>query len=159
MMARNPKKRRRQREGRVWVLSVELRKSGRAEAVLRVLFVQTGPNPDGEIMDLYQSTLRPLLFSLPAEAAHNLALLGLRTTPRFALKKAFGPVPQDPVRLFGLNFPNRVGLAAGMDKNAAALGAWEAMGFGFIEAGTITARSAGEPQAALLPLSRAGRID
>jgi dihydroorotate dehydrogenase len=90
-------------------------------------------------MDLYQSTLRPLLFGLPAEAAHNLALFGLRVTPRFALKKAFGALPQDPVRLFGLNFPNRVGLAAGMDKNASALGAWEAMGFGFIEAGTITA--------------------
>ena len=90
-------------------------------------------------MDLYHSFLRPLLFCLPAEAAHNLALLGLRTTPRWALKNAFGPMPQDPVRLFGLNFPNRVGLAAGMDKNASALGAWEAMGFGFIEAGTITA--------------------
>ena len=63
-------------------------------------------------MDLYHSYLRPLLFCLPAEAAHNLALLGLRATPRFALKKGFGPAPQDPVRLFGLNFPNRVGLAA-----------------------------------------------
>ena len=90
-------------------------------------------------MDLYHSFLRPLLFCLPAEAAHNLALMGLRTTPRLVLKGAFGPVPQDPVRLFGLNFPNRVGLGAGMDKNASALGAWEAMGFGFIEAGTITA--------------------
>lgn len=90
-------------------------------------------------MDLYHSFLRPLLFCLPAEAAHNLALLGLRTTPRRALKTAFGPMPQDPVRLFGLSFPNRVGLAAGMDKNASALGAWESMGFGFIEAGTITA--------------------
>ena len=90
-------------------------------------------------MDLYHSFLRPLLFCLPAEAAHNLALLGLRATPRWALKSAFGPAPQDPVRLLGLNFPNRVGLAAGMDKNATALGAWEAMGFGFIEAGTITA--------------------
>lgn len=90
-------------------------------------------------MDLYHSFLRPLLFCLPAEAAHNLALLGLRTSPRWALKNTFGPMPHDPVRLFGLNFPNRVGLAAGMDKNASALGAWEAMGFGFIEAGTITA--------------------
>jgi dihydroorotate dehydrogenase len=90
-------------------------------------------------MDLYHSFLRPLLFCLPAEAAHNLALMGLRTTPRLVLKGAFGPAPQDPVRLFGLNFPNRVGLGAGMDKNASALGAWAAMGFGFIEAGTVTA--------------------
>lgn len=90
-------------------------------------------------MDLYGSFLRPLLFFLPAEAAHNLALAGLRWTPRAALRAAFGPAPRDPVKLFGLEFPNRVGLAAGMDKNAAALGAWEAMGFGFLEAGTITA--------------------
>ena len=90
-------------------------------------------------MDLYHSFLRPLLFCLPAEAAHNLALLGLRATPRLVLKGAFGSVPQDPVRLFGLNFPNRVGLGAGMDKNASALSAWAAMGFGFIEAGTVTA--------------------
>ena len=90
-------------------------------------------------MDLYHSFLRPLLFCLPAEAAHNLALMGLRTTPRLVLKGAFGSVPQDPVRLFGLNFPNRVGLGAGMDKNASALSAWAAMGFGFIEAGTVTA--------------------
>jgi dihydroorotate dehydrogenase len=55
------------------------------------------------------------------------------------LQMAFGPVPHDPVKLFGLEFPNRVGLAAGMDKNAAALESWEAMGFGFLEAGTITA--------------------
>ena len=51
----------------------------------------------------------------------------------------FGPLPQRPLRLFGLNFPNPVGLAAGMDKNAVALPAWQAMGFGFLEAGTITA--------------------
>lgn len=90
-------------------------------------------------MDLYLSILRPFLFSLPAEAAHNLAMLGLRATPRGLLRLAFGAAPRDPVRLFGLNFPNRVGLGAGMDKNAAALGAWEALGFGFMEAGTITA--------------------
>lgn len=106
---------------------------------LRVLFVQYRLKLDGRVMDLYQSYLRPLLFSLPAEAAHNLALLGLRASPRLALKKAFGPAPLDPVQLFGLKFPNRVGLAAGMDKNASALSAWEALGFGFIEAGTITA--------------------
>lgn len=90
-------------------------------------------------MDIYTTILRPLLFLLPAEAAHNLALAGLRWTPRAALRAAFGPTPQDPVRLFGLEFPNRVGLGAGMDKNAVALRAWEAMGFGFVEAGTVTA--------------------
>lgn len=90
-------------------------------------------------MDSYSALLRPLLFCLPAEAAHNLALLALRLTPRVILRSAFGPQPQAPVRLFGLDFPNPVGLAAGMDKNARALRSWEALGFGYVEAGTITA--------------------
>ena len=76
---------------------------------------------------------------LPAEAAHNLAILGLRLTPPSLLRAAFGPTPPKPTKLFGLTFPNPVGLAAGMDKNASALRAWEALGFGFIEVGTITA--------------------
>ena len=76
---------------------------------------------------------------LPAEAAHNLAILALRLTPPSFLRAAFGPTPQKPIKLFGLTFPNPVGLAAGMDKNADALRAWEALGFGFVEAGTITA--------------------
>lgn len=76
---------------------------------------------------------------LPAEAAHNLAILGLRLTPCPLLRLAFGATPQKPTKLFGLTFPNPVGLAAGMDKNASALRAWEALGFGFVEVGTITA--------------------
>ena len=90
-------------------------------------------------MNLYHQLLRPLFFMLPAEAAHNLAILGLRLTPPSLLRAAFGPTPPKPTKLFGLTFPNPVGLAAGMDKNASALRAWEALGFGFIEAGTITA--------------------
>ena len=76
---------------------------------------------------------------LPAEAAHNLAILGLRMTPPSLLRAAFGATPQKPTKLFGLTFPNPVGLAAGMDKDASALCAWETLGFGFVEAGTITA--------------------
>ena len=76
---------------------------------------------------------------LPPEAAHNLAILGLSLTPPSLLRATFGTAPQKPTKLFGLTFPNPVGLAAGMDKNARALRAWEALGFGFIEAGTITA--------------------
>ena len=90
-------------------------------------------------VNCYQQILRPLLFCLPAEAAHNLAMAALRLTPSPVLRSMFGPLPQRPLRLFGLNFPNSVGLAAGMDKNAVALPAWQAMGFGFLEAGTITA--------------------
>jgi dihydroorotate dehydrogenase len=90
-------------------------------------------------MDIYSRFLKPFLFSLPPEPAHHLALFGLRLAPRTVLKWAFGSTPSDPVRLFGLNFPNRVGLGAGMDKDARALPAWEALGFGFIEVGTVTA--------------------
>lgn len=90
-------------------------------------------------MDSYIALLRPLLFSLPAEAAHNFALLALRLTPPPLLRLAFGQQPRSPMRLFGLDFPNPVGLAAGMDKNARALRSWEAQGFGFVEAGTVTA--------------------
>ena len=68
-------------------------------------------------VDLYRAFLRPLLFRLPAEAAHNLALAGLKASPPDLLKKTFGPPPRDPFRLFGIAFQNRVGLAAGMDKN------------------------------------------
>ena len=90
-------------------------------------------------MNCYLQILRPLLFCLPAEAAHNLAMAALRLTPSLLIRSMFGPRPQRPLRLFGLDFPNPVGLAAGMDKNAVALPAWQAMGFGFLEAGTITA--------------------
>ena len=90
-------------------------------------------------MNLYLKILRPLFFKIPPEAAHNLALLALRVSPPSILRGAFGAPARRPVRLFGLTFPNPVGLAAGMDKNATALRAWEALGFGSIEAGTITA--------------------
>lgn len=90
-------------------------------------------------MDLYTDLLRPTLFRFDAETAHHLALTGLRLTPTPILRGMFGRGARRPVKLFGLTFPNPVGLAAGMDKNAEALGAWESLGFGFVEAGTVTA--------------------
>src|SRR5439155_22636390 len=51
------------------------------------------------------------------------------------------PPPSEPKTAFGLNFPNPIGLAAGLDKNGVALPAWAAMGFGFIEIGTVTAKA------------------
>jgi len=94
-------------------------------------------------LNLYADILRPCLFRLDPETAHHLALTGLKLTPAPILRAVFGAVPQNPVRHFGVEFPNPVGLAAGMDKNAEALGAWEALGFGFVEAGTVTAH--GQP--------------
>jgi len=92
----------------------------------------------------YERFVRPLLFSIDAEAAHHFTIRGLRAASHldFALGalKIFQP-PEKPKRLFGLNFPNPIGLAAGLDKNGVALPAWAALGFGFIEIGTITAKA------------------
>ncbi len=90
-------------------------------------------------MNIYRNIVRPCLFRLEAETAHQLAMTGLGMTPAPVLRALFGDAASRPVRLFGIEFPNPVGLAAGMDKNAEVLGAWEALGFGFVEAGTITA--------------------
>ncbi len=84
---------------------------------------------------------RPLLFALPAEAAHHAALLSLAAAAPLRLGRWLtGPVPANPVRVMGLDFPNRVGLAAGLDKNGEYVDALAALGFGFIEVGTVTPR-------------------
>jgi dihydroorotate dehydrogenase len=90
----------------------------------------------------YERFVRPLLFSLDPETAHNLTLRCLRRATPLALRalKRFQPPPK-PITLFGLTFPNPIGLAAGFDKNGVALPAWAALGFGFVEVGTVTARS------------------
>jgi dihydroorotate dehydrogenase len=92
---------------------------------------------------LYQRVLRPLLFLLDSETAHDLAIQMLRRASESKLLlqqlRRFQP-PPDPVTMCGLTFPNRIGLAAGFDKNGAALPAWAALGFGFIEVGTVTAK-------------------
>jgi dihydroorotate dehydrogenase len=91
---------------------------------------------------LYRSTLRPALFTQDAESIHNRTMRMLNWVSRNELAcgamQSFLGAPELPVNLFGLRFPNPVGLAAGMDKNAEALPAWEAMGFGFTELGAAT---------------------
>ena len=90
---------------------------------------------------LYRSLLRPILFRLPPETAHEFALHALSSAPVLT-KRLFAPHPtKSPfgsLERFGLNFPNPVGLAAGFDKDGVALRALAALGFGFIEAGTVT---------------------
>ena len=98
----------------------------------------------------YDRLVRPLLFSLDPETAHHLALGCLRLAsdfpPLLAPLRAFQPAPK-PTSVFGITFPNPVGLAAGFDKNGVAIPAWEALGFGFVEIGTVTARpQAGNPK-------------
>jgi dihydroorotate dehydrogenase len=86
--------------------------------------------------------LRPWLFRLPPEAAQRVAFAALEAVRWLPLPAARGT----PVNLMGLNFPNRVGLAAGFDKSAAHVDALSRLGFGFIEVGTVTPRpQAGNP--------------
>ena len=100
--------------------------------------------------DAYERFVRPLLFALDPEPAHDLAIALLRVASRsdlaLRLLKAFQPARKAKT-VFGINFPNPIGLAAGFDKNGVALPAWAALGFGFIEIGTITAqRQPGNPK-------------
>lgn len=83
--------------------------------------------------------LRRFLFRLPPEQAHDFALGSLDMAQKLGLVAPFAPaVPRLPVEAMGLTFPNPVGLAAGLDKNADHVDAMGALGFGFIEVGTVT---------------------
>ncbi len=102
------------------------------------------------------SVLRPLLFRLNAETAHHVTLRGLAALTR-TVRTA--PAAQHPLRVMGLMFPNPVGLAAGLDKNGAYIDALAALGFGFIEVGTVTPRpQPGNPRPRLFRIPRAGAI-
>ena len=93
--------------------------------------------------------VRSALFTLDPERAHRLALRAARLTSWLPAL----PVPRTPVELLGLQFPNRVGLAAGFDKNGEAVAGLGRMGFGFIEVGTVTPRpQPGQPPPRLFRL-------
>jgi dihydroorotate dehydrogenase len=85
--------------------------------------------------------LRPLLFALDAETAHGLTLYASDVAQRSGLSRFIATPPAPlPVRTFGIDFPNPVGLAAGLDKNGEHLDGLAALGFGFVEIGTVTPR-------------------
>jgi dihydroorotate dehydrogenase len=93
---------------------------------------------------------RPLLFALPPETAHTVTLKLADAFSFLQGKKAFAK----PVRAMGLDFPNPVGLAAGLDKDAAHIDALASLGFGFIEVGTVTPRpQAGNPRPRLFRIA------
>ncbi|HEX7270615.1 MAG TPA: quinone-dependent dihydroorotate dehydrogenase [Casimicrobiaceae bacterium] len=104
--------------------------------------------------------LRPLLFALDPEAAHDLVLALLDAATAAGVAQRFAtPVRPSPVEAMGLRFPNRVGLAAGLDKNAAHIDGLAALGFGFIECGTVTPRpQAGNPKPRLFRLPQADAL-
>jgi dihydroorotate dehydrogenase len=103
---------------------------------------------------------RPFLFGLEAEAAHDLTLASLarlQNTPAQCLWQ--GTRVDDPVELAGLRFPNRVGLAAGLDKNGRCIDGLGAMGFGFIEVGTVTPKpQPGNPKPRIFRLPQANAL-
>ncbi|MFZ1495308.1 MAG: quinone-dependent dihydroorotate dehydrogenase [Candidatus Competibacter denitrificans] len=105
-------------------------------------------------------TLRTLLFQLDPETAHDWTLRFLRQTFNGPLGKLGGLLPGSQPsakrRVMGLDFPNPVGLAAGLDKNGECIAAWEAFGFGFIEIGTVTPRpQPGNPKPRMFRLPQA----
>ncbi len=84
---------------------------------------------------------RPLLFKFDPETAHELAFAGLDIATSLGIAQRVAlHVPPSPVETMGLSFPNRVGLAAGLDKNAIHIDGLATFGFGFIECGTVTPR-------------------
>jgi dihydroorotate dehydrogenase len=107
---------------------------------------------------LYALT-RPLLFSLDAEAAHNLTLKSLRRASALGLTRAVSRPESDPRTVMGIRFPNPVGLAAGLDKDGAYIDGLAALGFGSIEIGTVTPRAQpGNPKPRMFRLPQAKAI-
>jgi dihydroorotate dehydrogenase len=104
---------------------------------------------------MWYRAIRPALFALDAERAHRLALDALRLAGRGALRLR----SDAPIECLGMRFPNRVGLAAGFDKNAAAVDGLGTLGFGFIEVGTVTPRpQPGQPRPRLFRLPAEGAL-
>ena len=111
------------------------------------------------MIDRY-SLLRPWLFCLDPEQAHNLTLTNLDRAQRWGLldKLASKPIA-DPQRVCGIEFPNPVGLAAGLDKDGKHIDALAALGFGFLEIGTVTPRpQPGNPKPRMFRLPEAQAI-
>ena len=101
--------------------------------------------------------VRPFLFGLDAELAHELTLHALARTQGTPLAWSYHKqLVSDPVKVAGLVFPNRVGLAAGLDKNARCIDALGDMGFGFVEVGTVTPQAqVGNPKPRMFRLPKA----
>ena len=114
-----------------------------ADYSLSTIASRTLSRADDRGMRFYE-LVRPLIFRMQPETAHHVTLVLLRmggavTPARGLLSAAFRPTAAvRTVQAFGLNFPNPVGLAAGMDKGADAVPAWAALGFGFSELGAVT---------------------
>ena len=110
-------------------------------------------------MDIY-SLVKPLIFQFDAETAHDLTLKSLKFAEKSGLLKLYPAPPVcQPRQVMGITFPNTVGLAAGLDKNGAVIDGMAALGFGFIEIGTVTPRpQPGNPKPRLFRVKEAQGI-
>lgn len=106
---------------------------------------------------MFYSLLRSFLFRFDPEIAHDWTQRGLSIAPTLPLKLLCKRCVADaPRRVMGLDFPNPVGLAAGLDKNGECIKVWDALGFGFIEIGTVTPRpQPGNPKPRMFRLPQA----
>ena len=109
------------------------------------------------MFSLFYPSLRTLLFQMDPETAHHWTLKLLRSAPLLSLNALFGAqVPAAPRRVMNIDFPNPVGLAAGLDKDGECINAWAALGFGFVEIGTVTPRpQPGNPKPRMFRLPQA----
>ncbi|HEX7636373.1 MAG TPA: quinone-dependent dihydroorotate dehydrogenase [Noviherbaspirillum sp.] len=109
--------------------------------------------------NLLYTLARPLLFSLDPETAHNLTLPALKRAATCGVTSFIARPHPDPRTVMGITFPNPVGLAAGLDKDGTYIDGLAALGFGFIEVGTVTPRAQpGNPQPRMFRLPRANAI-
>ncbi len=104
---------------------------------------------------MWYSLVRPFLFSLDPEFSHNLTLGMLKLLHQLGAFRKTPIATKNSITCFGLNFPNRVGLAAGLDKNGECIPAWGSLGFGFVEVGTVTPKGqVGNPRPRLFRLPK-----
>ncbi|MEN9867359.1 MAG: dihydroorotate oxidase [Pseudomonadota bacterium] len=109
------------------------------------------------LQKLLYTAARPFLFALDPETAHHLTLPNLQRAARLGLLRPC--IRPDPRHVMGLEFPNPVGLAAGLDKDGAFIDGLASMGFGFIEVGTVTPRAqAGNPLPRMFRLPKANAL-
>lgn len=108
---------------------------------------------------MFYSLIKKCLFQLDTERSHSFALKSLRIANQLGLSSLLAKKISNPQQLLGLTFPNPVGLAAGLDKNADYVDALAALGFGFIEIGTVTPKpQVGNPQPRLFRLIKEDAI-
>lgn len=109
---------------------------------------------------MFYPAIRKVLFQFDAETIHDLTIKGLKNTGKSPMNVFYKQTVQDkPLTVMGIKFPNPLGLAAGLDKNGECINAFAAMGFGFVEVGTVTPRpQAGNDKPRIFRLPKANAV-